>query len=153
MTTRVSCYLKKGIVYVETLGAIETGGFVGIEPIAVLPVSNSDGLRQAFKEVFARGNPIEPSRLRADIPPPPILKYAKAKTWGEFARGTQPWTIRDDKDGSIKIVGHRKAVPYGWEADPAQIVSFPSSTNEDQIIDRMIDILQSAAKKPKAAKH
>jgi hypothetical protein len=52
-----TCYLRKGEVYIPTLGMMDKGLYRHIEPVAFAPVSNTGALRRIFTEAFARGNP------------------------------------------------------------------------------------------------
>ena len=91
------------------------------------------------------GNPPTPYYPRGGpYPQPVVVKYAGVKSWGAFARGASPWNIKE-KDGIHQIVGHWKG-PSGWVEDPEQTIKFPAGTTLDQVIDRMIAILQEAAR-------
>jgi hypothetical protein len=73
------------------------------------------------------------------------LKYAGVKTWSAFARGTAPWSI-NEKDGAYQIVGYRARPEGYWVEDPDRKIELaPGSTAED-VIERMIAILQDAAR-------
>jgi hypothetical protein len=74
------------------------------------------------------------------------LKHAGVKTWSAFARGTSSWSIKK-KDGSYQIVGYRTHRDGHWEEDPEQKITFPPRSAPDEVIDRMIAILQDAARK------
>jgi len=73
-----------------------------------------------------------------------VVKYAGVKSWGA-SRGASPWII-GERDGRYQIVGHRRE-PNNFAVDPDQSVDFPPSTTLDQVIDRMIGILQATARK------
>jgi hypothetical protein len=74
-----------------------------------------------------------------------VLKYAGVKTWSAFARGTSNWHI-NEKDGNYEIVAMRdRRSGGGWEEDPDQRIKFAPGTGLETVIDRMIEILQSAA--------
>jgi hypothetical protein len=137
-------YLRKGKVFIPTLGRVPGGPYRDIEPVTVVDVSDADGLHQAFRETIARGNlPVGP--YPRPNPPPVVLKHAGVKTWGAFARWASPWVI-DERDGKYQIIGHRRE-PNNWAEDPEQTIKFPPRTTLDQVIDRMIAILQEAARK------
>jgi hypothetical protein len=99
-----NCFLKKGLVYVADRRKLQTGAYTDIEPVAVVPVSNTESLRRAFLDAIARKNAIVPNPPKDDWPPPVLLKYAGAKTWSAFARGASEWSIKE-KDGKYQIVG------------------------------------------------
>ena len=41
-------YLRNGAVYIPTMGKMDKGFYRGVEPVAVIPVSNTEALRQAL---------------------------------------------------------------------------------------------------------
>lgn len=140
-------YLKGNIVFVPTTGALDKGVYREIEPVAVVPLSNTEGVRRALQETIARGNP--PTRYSAaNFPPPVLLKYAGVKTWSAFARGTLTWSI-EQTEGRYQIVGYRKNAKGYWERDPKTKAEFPAATAADDVIGRLIEIMQNAtAEKP-----
>jgi hypothetical protein len=137
------CYLRKGLVYVPTTGVTKHGLYRVTEPVDVVPVSNLEGLRRAFAEGLARGNP-EVAALKPSDYPPVLPKYASVKTWSNFARGASHWAI-SERDGFYKILGYQKHARGGWLQDKKQEVALPSGVSVDAVIDRMIAILQKAA--------
>lgn len=134
--------MRKGKVFTPTFGRAPGGPYRDIEPVAVVEVSDTEGLRRAFRETIARGNPPIGPYPRSN-PPPVVVKYAGVKSWGAFARGALPWSI-EEENGIIQIIGRRRT-PDGWVEDPEQTIDFPSGTTLDQAIDRMIAILRDAA--------
>ena len=78
-------------------------------------------------------------------PAPVLLKYAGVKTWAAFARDASVWNL-EENDGVYRIVGHRVHAKGYWVEDPAQKIEFPPGTTIDGVIDRMIAILQDAAR-------
>ena len=138
-------YLRKGSVFIPTSGIVHKGLHRDIEPVAVVPASNADAIRQALHATIARGNPPTPHYPRGSYPQPVVVKYAGVKNWGAFARDAlPPWNI-EENNGVYQIVGRRKH-PDGWAQDPEQKVEFPPGSTVDQVIDRMIAILQDAAR-------
>ena len=102
------------------MGKMGKGFYRGVEPVAVVPVKNIEALRQALKATIARGNPTVPQPQRRDDWPPP-------------------------NDGVFLIAGNTRGL-YGWVEDPEQTITFPPGTSVDSVIDRMIAILQEAAR-------
>jgi hypothetical protein len=47
-------------VFIPTFGRVDKGLYRDIEPVAVVDVSDTDALRQAFHETIARGYPQTP---------------------------------------------------------------------------------------------
>jgi hypothetical protein len=141
-------YLRKGVLYVPTMGKMGEGFYRGVEPVAVAPLSNKAEVQKALQTTIARGNPIVPMLRRAEIPPPVLLKYAGVKRWSEFERGMTFWTIKE-KGGSFRIAGQSKHADGGWRDDREQITSLPPGTEVGELVDRFIAILQDAAVSPR----
>jgi hypothetical protein len=137
-------YLRKGQVILPTFGLVTPGLYRDIEPVAVVAVSDTEALRLAFKETIGRGNPPTGPYPRPN-PPPVVIKHAGVKSWRAFARDASPWLVKQ-QDGQYRIIGHRRE-PNDWVPDPDQTVDFSPGTTLDQVIDRMIAILQEAARK------
>jgi hypothetical protein len=140
-------YLRKGILYLPTMGKMDEGFYRGVEPVTVVTVSNIPEVRQALQSTIARGNPIVPILPRREIPPPVLLKYAGVKRWSEFERGMRFWNI-ENNDGIFQIAGEAKQPEGYWKPDPKQTITFPPGTSADAVIDRMIAILHEAAGSP-----
>jgi hypothetical protein len=136
-------YLRKGKAFVPTLGRVPGGPYRDIEPVTVVEVSDTGGLRQALHQTIARGHPPVGPYPRPN-PPPVVLKHAGVKSWGAFARSASPWAI-EERNGKYRIIGHRRE-PNNWAEDPGQTVAFPQGATLDQVIDRMIAILQETAR-------
>jgi len=73
-----------------------------------------------------------------------LPKYAGAKSWSAFM---------PPNGQSTRITGTTDIVPYrkdpegrGWVADKKHKTQFPAGTTRDQVIERMIKIIQAAAK-------
>lgn len=138
-----SCYLRQGTVYIPTVGR-RGGAYTEIEPVSVLPISNTEGLRQEFLNVIARKNTDLP--IQKNKGTPPILpKYAGVKSWSAFASGALTWNIQE-KGGDYRIVGYHLGAEGYWTEDPEQKIEFPPGTTVGHVIDRMIAILQEAAR-------
>lgn len=136
-------YLRKDVLYLPTMGKMSEGFYRGVEPVAVASMSNIADVRQALRSTIARGNPTVPMLRRSEIPPPVLLKYAGVKRWSEFERGMKFWTIKDD-GGSFQILTEAKLPEGYWKPDPKQTITFAEGTSADEVIDRMITLLESA---------
>jgi hypothetical protein len=137
-------YLRRGSVIVPTSGKVHAGLYRDIEPVAVASASDAHAIRQALESTIARGNPPTPPYPRGSYPQPVVLKYAGVKGWGAFARDASPWSMKES-NGTYQIVGNRKD-PDGWVEDPEQRIDFPPGSTLDQVIERMIAVLQDAAR-------
>lgn len=138
-------YLRNGTVYVPTLGKMDEGFYRGVEPVAVVSASNTEVLRQALADTIARGNPQVPMLKRREWPPPVVLKYAGVKSWSAFERGAALWGL-EEKDGSFQIIGKARKTDGSRIDDPEQTITFPLGTPTDDVIERIIAILQQAAR-------
>jgi hypothetical protein len=123
-------FLKNGAVYVPTVVKLQTGAYMDIEPVAVVPVANIEDLRRAFLGTIAQGNAIVPNPPKNNWPQPVLLKYTGAKTWSAFKRGALHWHIQD-KGGNYQIVGYRTHRKGYWEEDPEQKIEFPPGSTVD----------------------
>jgi hypothetical protein len=139
-------YLRDGIVYVPTV-AVREGGpvYTDIEPVAVVPATNTEALRRALLEAIGRKNIVVPVP-NGKWPAPILLKYAGVRSWSAFARNASLWSI-EEEGGVFQIVGYRKHPKGYWEQDPGQKTHFPAGSTVDEVVDRMIVILQDAARK------
>ena len=149
ITSSMSChvYLRKGTVYLPTIGKMDEGFYREVEPVVVVSASNFEQIRRALQTMVAHDNPMVPMLRRSEIPPPVMLKYAGVKRWSEFERGLMFWTIKQ-YDGVFQIEGQTKQSDGGWRTDPEQRIVFSPNAPADEVTDRMITILQDAAKKP-----
>jgi hypothetical protein len=57
------------------------------------------------------------------------------------------WTVKK-QDGIFRIAEQMKHADRMWRDDPEQIVMFPPDASVDEVIDRMVAILQDATRKP-----
>jgi hypothetical protein len=137
-------HLRNGIVYIPTMAKMDKGFYRGVEPVAVVSVSNTDALRQAIVETIARGNPDAPMLRRREWPAPVVLKYAGVRSWSAFERGAQFWTI-EGRNGRFQIAGQRQQPDGMWNDDPDRTITLPVGTPIDEVAQRMISILQKEA--------
>ena len=138
-------YLRNGTVYLPTMGVMDKGFYRGVEPVAVVSLTDIKTLREALIDTISRGNPVVPMLRRRDWPPPILLKYTGLRSWSAFERGMQLWDIIE-KDGMFQIAGNTKRPNGMWLGDPEQTITFPAGTPVGDVADRMIAILQQAQK-------
>jgi hypothetical protein len=137
-------YLRRNVVYVPTVAKRDTAVYTDIEPVAVVSVAHSKALRRALLDAIARKNATIPVP-KGKWPAPVLLKYAGVKSWSAFARDASLWSIEDD-GGKYLIVGYRTHPKGYWEQDPDQKTVFPPGSTVDDVIERMIAILQDAVR-------
>jgi hypothetical protein len=142
-----TCYLRDGIVYVPTVARRKSEPiYTNIEPVAVVPVSSTEDVRRAFLEAIGRKNVVIPDRDAEALRAPPLLpKYAGVRSLSAFYRNASTWSIIED-DGVYKILSYLKHPKGYWRPDLAREIQFPVRTTVDGVIDRMIAILQEAAR-------
>ena len=140
---RLKAYLRKGRVFIPTIGLVTRGLYRDIEPVTIVDVSDTETLRRSLSETAGRGHPPTGPYPQPN-PLPVVAKHAGVKRWGDFARGASPWTI-EERNGVYTIVGYRRE-PNNWAEDPEQTINFPLGAELDQVIDRMIEVLQDAAR-------
>lgn len=135
------CYLRQGTVLLPTTGKVDKNVYFLIEPVAVVPVSNTGALRTALQQTIERGNPI----VEYDRTAPPILcKYAGVKSWGTFARNASLW-VMDDTNGVLRIEPNSRDSRGAFTPDKNAVETLPAGSTIDDLISRMITILQEAA--------
>lgn len=139
-------YLRKGTVYLPTMGEVEKGFYRGVEPVALVSVTNTESLRQALLATIARGNPTVPRLRRSEYPPPVLLKYAGVKTWSAFDRDASLWTI-SEAGGHFVIIPYKKRPTGELVQDQNDKIEFPPGSSADVVIERIISILQQTAQK------
>jgi hypothetical protein len=126
---------------------VREGGpvYTDIDPVAVVPVHETDALCQALLNTIARGNATVPRPIGA-WPAPVLLKHAGVRSWSEFARSAFLWSI-EKENGSYQIVGYRKRPGGSWEQDDNHKIRLAPDATIDLVVHRMIAILQHAAQR------
>jgi hypothetical protein len=84
------------------MGKMSKGFYRGVEPVAVVSISDVDSLRKALAAMIMRGNPTVPMLRRREWCPPILLKYAGVKFWSAFERGVGFWSL-EKRDGIFRI--------------------------------------------------
>jgi hypothetical protein len=102
-------YLRKGTAYLPTMGKMDKGFYCGVEPVAIVLASDTEGIRQALQATITRGNPLVPVLRRSEWPPPILLKYASVKYWSAFERGMVFWTIKEE-GGTFRLAGQKNSL-------------------------------------------
>ena len=140
-----SIYLKNGTVYLPAMVNQGTARYMEVEPVAVVPVADIVALRRALQATISKPNDFVAPSIEDARKPAVVLKYSGDKSWRAFMRGTSAWEV-SEKEGKFRMSGHRIHRKGYWEPDPDQMIHFPAGTALDDVIDRMIAILQEAAK-------
>jgi hypothetical protein len=139
-------YLKKGMVYLPTTVVDKNRVYRDVDPVTVVPVADTDALRRAMWNTIPKENRFVTPSVEDARKPPVVLKHTGDKSWRGFMRGTSLRSIYE-KDGKYQIEGYRLHRKGYWEQDPDNVIKFPAGTPLDDVIDRMIAILQDAAQR------
>jgi hypothetical protein len=137
-------YLRKGIVYLPTVGKMGQGFYRNIEPVAKIPVVNTDALHQAIAAALKAGNPEVPIPPRRNWPRPIIPKHAGVKSWSAFEHGMQLWSL-EEKDSTLVFDTHFKSPNRMWVRTPEKQISFAAATPANEVIGHVVATLQKAA--------
>jgi hypothetical protein len=140
------CYLKNGVVYLPTVVNQGTAVYMDVEPVRTVRAADTEGLRHALRDIMSKPNAFVPPSIEDARKPPVLLKYTGDRSWSALQRSGLCWDIQN-KDGQYKIAGHRVHEGRYWRRDPRQILKFGPGTTADEVIERMIGILQDAARK------
>jgi len=139
------CYLRNGMMFVPSSVRTEAGFYLNVDPVAVVSVVDGDALRSALLAVLARGNPTVPTPAPAELSKSVLAKHAGQKSWAAFARGARAWEI-EESQGLYEIHGKQMHPEHGWVVDPKQTIAFPEGTEVSAVVDRLIAIVQQAAR-------
>jgi hypothetical protein len=139
------CYLKNSTVYLTTVVNQVTAVYMDVEPVTAIPVVDTKALHQALADLISKPNAFVPRSVEDARRPPVILKHTGDKSWPAFRRAAMCWVIKH-REGLYKIAGHRTHQSGYWEEDPEQTIRFPPGTTVNDVVDRMVGILQNAAR-------
>jgi hypothetical protein len=140
----IHLYLRKGIVYVPTVGKMGKGFYRDVEPVVKIPIVDTEAVRQAIASALKAGNPEVPVPPRKNWPRSFIPEYAGVKSWAAFTRDMQIWGI-EQRDGVFSIIG-KKTNPDGTTIDGTErTINFPEETTMEEVTDQMVSTLQKAA--------
>jgi hypothetical protein len=81
LSPRYHVYIGRDVVILPTLSHTS----LDVEPVAVVKLSDPEGIRAALIELIERGNPEVPPPSR-DGYRPVVLSYAGVKSWSAFSK-------------------------------------------------------------------
>jgi hypothetical protein len=143
----ISLRLHNSVVQIPT--SYLSGFFVEDAPVESVPVQQTTQLRQAILSAMERGNPpisqAEANSLvgRRDHP---LLKAAHTRSWHTLDRQTKGlWSVAE-KGGLYQIRVKQPMQPRGWHEDKTERVEFPPGTPVDDVITRLIAMIQERAR-------
>ena len=146
----ISLRLYKGAVYIPTSYVVERDGFfVSNTPLESVPVEQPERMRRAILTTIERGNPpISRDRARVLLHSKgdPLLEAAGVRSWYILDRDTEGlWSIVG-KDGIYQIRVDEPMQPRGWHEDKTKRVEFLPGTPVEEVIDRLIAMIQECAR-------
>jgi hypothetical protein len=146
---RVSPLLHKGVVHIPTSCRVGAGGFFyENNPVESVPVEQTERLRQAIMITIDRGNPpISRAEVNAfsNSKNPPMLVATGTRSWDALDRQiTGSWSITD-RTGVYQIRVDQPMEPGGWHEDKTKRVQFPPGTPVEEVITRLIAMIQERA--------
>jgi hypothetical protein len=147
----ISLRLYNGVVHIPTSYLVEEDGFfVDNRPLESVPVERTEALRQVIMTAIERGNPpISRDQARAVLHSKndPLLKATGARSWYVLDRQTTGlWSI-DVKNGVYEIRVYQPIKPRDWNEDKTKRVQFPPGTAVDDVITRLIAMVQECARR------
>jgi hypothetical protein len=143
----ISLRLYKGVVHIPT--SYFSGFFVTNTPLESVAVEQTQRLRQAILTAIGRGNPSisrDQARTLLHSKDDPLLKATGARSWHVLDRQTQGlWSI-DESNGVYQIRVDEPMQPRGWHEDKTKRVEFPPGTPVEDVIDRLVAMIQGCAR-------
>lgn len=114
-----------------------------IEPMAVVDVQNTHGLRQVMLQVIGKGNPVIPHPSQEEMSKVGILhRKLGFKSHKTFNQKATIWHIGLG-DGIYSIEFSKIATNgRGFDPDPTKEIIFPAGTPVDSVVDKLIEIIQ-----------
>src|ERR1700733_14304178 len=143
----ISLRLHNGIVHIPT--SYLSGFFVEDAPIESIPVEQTQRLRQAVLTAMAPGNPPisrGEARTRVGQKDHSLLKATGAVSWHALDRQTKGLWSLAGKDDFYQIRVKQPMAPRGWHEDKTKRVEFPPDTAVEDVIDRLIAMIQERAR-------
>jgi hypothetical protein len=134
----IQLYVRRGVAYIPTTGVTESGLYVDLEPVEVVPTSDRSGLRMALERTAQRGNPRAPEPGKSGSSA--VLRHAGVRSWGEFERNASLWAL-DEKDGRLRIIPHRRSADGGWEEDLQSMVVLSSTAEIRDAVRRLASLV------------
>ena len=140
-------FLRQGIAFIPTSAKTEAGFYLDIEPVEIAEIVDTLSFREALKSALLRGNPKVPTPRREDYGKPPIIKYAKVRSWAQMEKESSFWGITEDH-GNYQFGVYKRRSDRGWEEDPAQVVKLPPDLTVDEVARRVVEAVQLSATRP-----
>lgn len=141
----LSFAVLRDTVYMPTVVETEAGFYQTVEPVAVVKLSDSQGLGNVLKSMLLKGNPIVPTPKPAGRATSPILKYAPIKALSKFDKEASYWRI-NEKGGIYEFGPLKKRTDRGWEEDPERMRKMPPDSTVDDVVNQVVKSVQTSSK-------
>jgi hypothetical protein len=141
-----SVKLMKYKVMIPTYAHIQpSGGHKLVAPIAFLPVSDANRLKEAVIRNYASGHPnfnllSDEEKLSGRI----AMQLAGVKSWTALDRAIEGNWDLTDYEGGYRIIVNERAPGAGWIPGPERI-AFPAGTPLETVCDHLIAMIQTKA--------
>jgi len=146
----ISLLLHNGVVHIPTSYLVERKGFFfENSPLGSVPVEQTERLRQAILTAMGRGNPpISLSKFKSlsGSKNSVLLRATGARSWYDLDRQIKGLWSMAEKDGVYKIRVKQPMETHGWHEDKTKRVEFPPGTPVDEVIERLIAMIQECAR-------
>lgn len=94
-----SVFIRKGKVYLPTAAITSDGIIVGISPVEVVSIDETDAVASAVERTLRRGQLKIPALTREELEASPTLEAAGVKKWSQFYRGAKQMGFMISKSG------------------------------------------------------
>lgn len=131
-------------VYVPTVAKTEAGFYRIMEPVAVVKLSDAQGLKDVLKAMLLKGNPIIPTPKLVRRATSPILKYAPIKSLSKFDKEAAYWHI-SEKEGIYEFGPLKKRADRGWEEDSSRMRKMPPDSALDDVVNQVVQSVQASS--------
>ena len=133
----------RGKAYLPVEARIESGMWMDVEPVYTAGL-NAEELLSAIEKVLAAGHPRLPDPTREEMRQrkDPVLRAARGRSWKELARTGASYTV-GWTDKEIQVTMSRLDKKGRWEYDPDKMHTFPVDTPLQDIVDVILEDIQS----------
>ncbi|GIK59109.1 MAG: hypothetical protein BroJett015_47720 [Chloroflexota bacterium] len=142
----VGIYVYHGKAYLPAQAKFESGIWTDIDPVFTASL-NLDELVAAIQNVIAAGHPIlpEPTREEWQRRKDPVLTATKARSWKALAKNGASYSIYQ-KDDEIRVDMSYTDKKGRWQNDPQKVRIFPGDAPLKEIVQVILDDIQSRPK-------
>jgi len=137
-------FVRQGLAYIPTSAKTEAGFYLETEPVEVAEIADTLKFQEALKSALLRGNPKVATPRRENYGEPPVIKYAKVKSWAQMERESSFWGITED-NGNYQFGAYKRRSDRGWEEDPSEIVKLPPNLTIHHVAERIVEAVQLSA--------